>query len=140
VPVATAHPLWPSLRPSPPPPPRAAQLLRSGRTVVAAVRSADKAAGVFSELGLKAGPEAAGPGTGGLVLAGGVDVTDAATLAPSLFQGVGQVGRDCRRGGGAWGGPGGPAGLICEAQLGCAVRRVRAPQAAGLPAWAACCS
>jgi hypothetical protein len=72
------------------------QLLRSGRTVVAAVRSAQKAAGVFAEVGIKEGPEAAGPGTGGLVLAGGVDVTDESTLTARLFDGVGQVRGGCQ--------------------------------------------
>ncbi|GBF99199.1 hypothetical protein Rsub_12458 [Raphidocelis subcapitata] len=67
------------------------QLLRAGRTVVAAVRSAEKASGVFAEIGLNPGAEAAGPGTGSLILLGDVDVTDAASLRADLFRGCTQV-------------------------------------------------
>jgi len=64
------------------------QLLDSGRTVVAAVRSAEMATKVFSELGLKGGPQ---PSGGALILRGAVDVTDAATITPELFNGISQV-------------------------------------------------
>lgn len=55
------------------------------------MRSADKARGVFFELDLKEGAEAAGAGSGALFIAGGVDVTDGATITPDLFDGVTQV-------------------------------------------------
>lgn len=82
--------------PLPTPAPRTnPQLLRAGRTVVAAVRSEDKARAAFSELGLKEGYEAAGPGSGALVIAGGVDVTQEASITPDLFIGISQVGCGC---------------------------------------------
>jgi hypothetical protein len=75
------------------------QLVRSGRTVIAAVRSADKAAGVFHAAGLKEGYQtliedgsSSSGGSGGiLITAAGVDVTDPATLTAELFEGVTQV-------------------------------------------------
>lgn len=75
------------------PPP---QLVRSGRTVIAAVRSADKAAEVFEAAGLKDGyqqPSGNGSGSGGiLITAARVDVTNPATLSARLFESVTQVG------------------------------------------------
>jgi hypothetical protein len=67
------------------------QLLRSGRTVVAAVRTADKASEVFSALELQEGRQAEGKGDGILFVQAGVDVTDESTLTPDLFAGVTQV-------------------------------------------------
>uniref|UniRef100_A0A383VGD9 NAD(P)-binding domain-containing protein n=1 Tax=Tetradesmus obliquus TaxID=3088 RepID=A0A383VGD9_TETOB len=71
------------------------RLVRSGRTVIAAVRSADKAAEVFEAAGLKEGyqqPSGNGSGSGGiLITAAGVDVTNPATLSAELFEGVTQV-------------------------------------------------
>jgi hypothetical protein len=74
------------------------QLVRSGRTVIAAVRSADKAFEVFEAAGLKEGYQqpaqdgSSSSGSGGiLITAAGVDVTDAATLTAELFEGVTQV-------------------------------------------------
>ncbi|KIZ06137.1 hypothetical protein MNEG_1822 [Monoraphidium neglectum] len=67
------------------------ELLRSGRTVVAAVRTADKASEVFSALELQEGRQAEGKGDGILFVQAGVDVTDESTLTPDLFAGVTQV-------------------------------------------------
>ncbi|WIA12335.1 hypothetical protein OEZ85_012388 [Tetradesmus obliquus] len=71
------------------------RLVRSGRTVIAAVRSADKAAEVFEAAGLKEGyqqPSGNGSGSFGiLITAAGVDVTNPATLSAELFEGVTQV-------------------------------------------------
>jgi hypothetical protein len=72
------------------------QLVRSGRTVIAAVRSADKAAEAFEASGLKEGyQQPADNGSGGsggiLITEAGVDVTNPATLTADLFKGVTQV-------------------------------------------------
>lgn len=64
--------------------------MRSGRTVVAAVRSADKAAEVFTSLGLEEGRQSEGRGI--LITQAGVDVTNEETLTEELFRGVTQVG------------------------------------------------
>ncbi|GBF93005.1 hypothetical protein Rsub_05616 [Raphidocelis subcapitata] len=65
------------------------QLLRDGRTVVAAVRSADKATEVFSSLGVAEGRQ---EGSGGILFVdAGVDVTKEETLTEELFRGVTQV-------------------------------------------------
>jgi hypothetical protein len=66
-----------------------AQLLSSGRTVVAAVRSAEKASETFGALGISEGRQAAGGGI--LFTQAGVDVTDEATLTAELFAGVTQA-------------------------------------------------
>lgn len=61
-----------------------------GRTVVAGVRSSDKAATVFSEMGVRAGRQEAG--TGLLFVESGLDVTVPETLKrASLWKGVSQV-------------------------------------------------
>eukprot|EP00878_Enallax_costatus_P001050 GHUV01001185.1.p1 GENE.GHUV01001185.1~~GHUV01001185.1.p1 ORF type:complete len:643 (+),score=165.16 GHUV01001185.1:143-2071(+) len=65
------------------------KLVRSGRTVVAAVRSTDKASEVFESCGLKEGNSSSSGGI--LITAGGVDVTNPETLTAELFQGVTQV-------------------------------------------------
>ncbi|KAK9820647.1 hypothetical protein WJX81_005527 [Elliptochloris bilobata] len=66
------------------------QLVRSGRTVVAAVRDADRARAAFAELGLQEG--AAGqPEQGALIIEGGVDITEAPTLGTALWRGVTQT-------------------------------------------------
>lgn len=73
------------------------QLVRSGRTVIAAVRSAEKAEEVFSAAGLQEGyqqpaQQGTAGGSGGiLITAGDVDVTNPATLTAGLFEGVSQV-------------------------------------------------
>ncbi len=70
----------------------APQLVKSGRTVIAAARSADKAAEVFGERGLVEGFQDPAARSGGILLtAPGVDVTDASSLSAELFQGVTQV-------------------------------------------------
>eukprot|EP00227_Mantoniella_beaufortii_P015480 CAMPEP_0197577368 /NCGR_PEP_ID=MMETSP1326-20131121/2020_1 /TAXON_ID=1155430 /ORGANISM="Genus nov. species nov., Strain RCC2288" /LENGTH=434 /DNA_ID=CAMNT_0043140425 /DNA_START=140 /DNA_END=1440 /DNA_ORIENTATION=- len=84
-------------------------VLASGRQVVAAVRSADKAAEVFNKAfiddALKSGAGKWGQGGGGdtggkgngvkrmkpLVIHAGVDITNPLTLTPALFAGVTQV-------------------------------------------------
>ncbi|KAF8071307.1 IP5P13 [Scenedesmus sp. PABB004] len=66
------------------------KLVRSGRTVVAAVRSADKAGEAWAAAGLAEGRQPGGC-AGILITAPGVDVTDPATLAAGLFEGVSQV-------------------------------------------------
>ncbi|KAI8465804.1 MAG: complex I intermediate-associated protein 30-domain-containing protein [Monoraphidium minutum] len=65
------------------------ELLRAGRTVVAAARSADKATEVFSGMGIQEGRQAEGSGI--MFTAAGVDVTNPATLNAELFAGVTQV-------------------------------------------------
>lgn len=65
-------------------------LLRSGRTVVAAARSGDKAATVFEESGIMEGRQPQGSGI--LFVESGVDVTNPETLGAGLFAGVSQVG------------------------------------------------
>jgi hypothetical protein len=75
--------------------PCASQLLKAGRTVVAAVRSADKAADVYGGLGLKEGYQGPGRSGGILFTAPGVDVSDAGTLTADLFKGVTQVRGPC---------------------------------------------
>jgi hypothetical protein len=72
------------------------QLVRSGRTVIAAVRSADKAAEAFGASGLVEGyqqPSNSGKGGSGgiLITEAGVDVTNPATLSAGLLKGVTQV-------------------------------------------------
>jgi len=80
----------------------AVQLVRSGRTVVVAARSADKATEVFTEAGLQEGYQQAADGSdssssssggsgGILIVEAGVDVTNPETLTPQLFEGVTQV-------------------------------------------------
>jgi hypothetical protein len=72
------------------------QLVRAGRTVVVAARSAEKATEVFTEAGLQEGYQAAAAGSNGssgiLIIESGVDVTNPATLTKQLFEGVTQVG------------------------------------------------
>jgi uncharacterized protein YbjT (DUF2867 family) len=65
------------------------ELLRRGRTVVSAARSADKAAEVFGALSLAEGRQPEGDGV--LFTEAGVDVTNEATLTADLFKGVEQV-------------------------------------------------
>lgn len=66
------------------------QLLASGRTVVAGVRSAARAKDVFSGLGLEEGRQPGGRGI--LLIEEGVDITDADNGVPlALFRGVSQV-------------------------------------------------
>jgi uncharacterized protein YbjT (DUF2867 family) len=89
----------------PPPPPRAdavlvfgaggrvgrlvvGELLAAGRTVVAAARDAGATAERLAAAGAPAG---AAPNGGALLVDGGVDITDAATLTDALFEGVTQV-------------------------------------------------
>jgi hypothetical protein len=79
--------LLPPLIPCPTTP----QLLKAGRTVVAAARSADKASDVYGGLGLKEGFQGPGRSGGILFTAAGIDVSDAATLTADLFKGVTQV-------------------------------------------------
>lgn len=72
------------------------ELVRGGRTVIAAVRSADKAAEAWSALGLQEGYQADESGEtktdgGILITQAGVDVTDESTLTEELFRGVTQV-------------------------------------------------
>ena len=62
---------------------RVLQLIESGRNVVAAARSADRAAAVFGELGLADSPR--------LFVRGDVDVTEASSLPADLLTGVTQV-------------------------------------------------
>ncbi len=62
---------------------RVLQLIDSGRDVVAAARSADRAASVFSELGLTDSPR--------LFVRGDVDVTEASSLPADLLTGVTQI-------------------------------------------------
>ena len=59
------------------------QLVESGHCVVAAARSNDRAADVFSDLGIAGCPA--------LFVRGGVDVTDASSLPSDLLRGVTQV-------------------------------------------------
>lgn len=76
------------------------QLVREGRTVVVAARSADKAAEVFSEAGLREGYQvpaeegsssSSASSSGILITEAGVDVTNPETLTKQLFEGVTQV-------------------------------------------------
>jgi hypothetical protein len=87
---------------------RLLQLVRAGRTVVVAARSAEKATEVFTEAGLQEGYQAAAAGSNGssgssgiLIVESGVDVTKPETLTQQLFEGVTQV---CWGGGGVGGG------------------------------------
>jgi uncharacterized protein YbjT (DUF2867 family) len=59
------------------------QLVKSGRNVVAATRSTDRAADVFSDLGIASSPH--------LFVRGGVDVTAASSLPGDLLSGVTQI-------------------------------------------------
>lgn len=63
------------------------KLLASGRTVVAAVRSREKALEIFAEAGVTEGRNAKGI----LFVEEGVDVTDATSLTAELFAGVTSV-------------------------------------------------
>jgi hypothetical protein len=65
------------------------QLLAQGRTVVAAVRSAERAKTVFGAAGLAEGRQPGGRGI--LFVEAGVDITSADTITPMLFAGVSQV-------------------------------------------------
>eukprot|EP00775_Hariotina_reticulata_P006495 gene6495-6723_t len=68
------------------------KLVRSGRTVIAAARSAEKASEVFSTAGLKEGyQQEEQPSSGILFVNSNVDVTDPSTLTAELFKGVTQV-------------------------------------------------
>ena len=62
---------------------RGLQLVEAGRNVVAAARSTDRAADVFSDLGIASSPN--------LFVRGGVDVTDASSLPGDLLSGVTQI-------------------------------------------------
>jgi hypothetical protein len=65
------------------------QLLKAGKTVVAAARDGKRASSVFEgEMGLKAGLQSGG---GALIIDSGVDITSSATLGESLWKGVTQV-------------------------------------------------
>jgi len=67
------------------------QLLKAGRTVVAAVRDEIRAAKAFASLGISPGRQQSSS-EGILFLQTGIDVTDDSTLAtPDLFKGVTQV-------------------------------------------------
>ncbi|PRW55975.1 nadh:ubiquinone oxidoreductase complex i intermediate-associated 30 [Chlorella sorokiniana] len=74
-------------------------LLEQGRTVVAAVRSADRARDVLGKAGPTTGTVALGAGArkmdaaggGILFIESGVDITNPETLTPELFKGVTQV-------------------------------------------------
>ena len=65
------------------------QLLKGGRTVVAAVRTEEKAEKAFGQQGLLAGRQPEGAGL--LFVESGVDVTNLDTLGEALFKGVQQV-------------------------------------------------
>lgn len=67
------------------------QLIRSGHTVVAAVRSAEKAQQRFSSADLKEGYQSKNAKGGILITSEGVDVTNPDTLTAELFEGVTQV-------------------------------------------------
>ncbi|KAL4536080.1 hypothetical protein Ndes2437B_g05513 [Nannochloris sp. 'desiccata'] len=68
-----------------------AELLKAGRTVVAAVRDENRAAEAFAPLGISPGRQQS-PSEGVLFLQTGIDVTDDSTLAtPDLFKGVTQI-------------------------------------------------
>lgn len=66
-----------------------AELLRKGRTVIAAVRDEDRTREIFSSLGCIQGRQSSGPGI--LFIQRGVDVTRPETLTVELFQGAQQV-------------------------------------------------
>lgn len=71
------------------------QLVRQGRTVIVAARTADKSTEVFTEAGLKEGYQngSGRSGSGGILITeAGVDVTNPDTLTQQLFEGVTQVG------------------------------------------------
>jgi hypothetical protein len=75
------------------------QLVREGRTVIVAARSANKASEVFTEAGLVEGYQvpadssSSSSSKGGILITeAGVDVTNPATLTKQLFEGVTQVG------------------------------------------------
>lgn len=68
------------------------QLVRAGRTVVVAARSADKAGEVITESGLQEGYQNEDQTGGILIVEAGVDVTNPDTLGQQLFEGVTQVG------------------------------------------------
>ena len=61
----------------------ASQLIESGRSVVAAARSTDRAADVFSDLGIAGSPH--------LFVRSNVDVTDASSLPDDILSGVTQI-------------------------------------------------
>lgn len=65
------------------------QLLKQGRTVVAAVRDAERASAAFGKMGITEGVQEGGSGI--LFIDAGVNITDADTLTPELFKGVTQV-------------------------------------------------
>lgn len=68
------------------------QLVTSGRTVIAAARSSDKAAEVFAAEGLLEGYQRPEQRAGGVLFtASGIDVTNPSTLSAGLFEGVTQV-------------------------------------------------
>lgn len=66
------------------------QLIKSGRSVIAAVRDADRAITAFEPLGIVPGRQSK-PGCGILFIQSGVDVTDPSTLGREVFQGATQV-------------------------------------------------
>jgi hypothetical protein len=65
------------------------QLVKEGRTVVAAARNADRARGFFEKMGVTEGVQANGRGI--LFIDSGVDITKPETLTPELFKGVTQI-------------------------------------------------
>ena len=68
------------------------QLLASGRTVIAACRNRERAEQVLQgELGLAGGVQS----DGGVLFVECVDISNAATLTPALFQGATQVLTHC---------------------------------------------
>ena len=114
-----------------------AAALASGRSVVAAGRDAGRIRGALASLGLAEGVQAGAPGGPTLVVAGGLDVTDGASLArPALFDSVAQIvlatgpvfGRL------AEGGMGYPDGMTPELVDAKGVAAVAAAAAAALPA------
>ncbi|KAK9814216.1 hypothetical protein WJX72_002437 [[Myrmecia] bisecta] len=68
-----------------------AELIRSGRTVVAAVRDAAKAGAIFAELGVQEGYQQQRAGQGILFIEGGIDVTRTDTLGAELWRGATQA-------------------------------------------------
>eukprot|EP00884_Botryococcus_braunii_P010535 jgi/Botrbrau1/19483/Bobra.0714s0001.1 len=65
-----------------------AELLKAGRTVVAAVRDSGRALSIFQEAGLTPGLQSNGAG---LIVDAGVDITDQKTLEGPLWSGISQV-------------------------------------------------
>ena len=65
------------------------QLLKAGRTVVAAVRDETRAQEAFAPLGISSGRQQSTSGI--LFLQTGIDVTDESTLESDLFKGVTQI-------------------------------------------------